>query len=107
DVAASVVRGAQFTPKKSAGMNARAFNIGTGVPTSVVDLASALMRAAGHAVPVTFAAPRPGEQMHSYLTIDKAAAELGWRPSVSLSQGLAETFAWFAQRASTSSGSRA
>ncbi|HUX34512.1 MAG TPA: NAD-dependent epimerase/dehydratase family protein, partial [Gemmatimonadaceae bacterium] len=36
DVAASVVRGAQFTPKKSAGMNARAFNIGTGVPTSVV-----------------------------------------------------------------------
>lgn len=107
DVAASVVRGAQFTPKKSAGMNARAFNIGTGVPTSVVDLASALMRAAGHAVPVTFAPPRPGEQMHSYLTIDKAAADLGWRPSVSLSQGLAETFAWFAQRASTSSGSRA
>jgi len=107
DVAASVVRGAQFTPKKSAGMNARAFNIGTGVPTSVVDLASALMRAAGHSVPITFAPPRPGEQMHSYLTIDKAAAELGWRPSVSLSQGLAETFAWFAQRASTSSGSRA
>ena len=107
DVAASVVRGAEFKPAKSAGMNARAFNIGTGIPTSVVDLASALMRAAGRTVPMEFAPPRPGEQQRSFLTIDKAAADLGWRPSVSLLQGLAETYAWFEQRTLTSSGSRA
>ena len=107
DVAASIVRGAQHTPPKSAGMDARAFNIGTGVPTSVVDLASAMMRAVGRTVPIEFAAARPGEQRQSYLNIDKAAAELGWRPSVSLAQGLAETYAWFAKRSPTSIDSRA
>jgi UDP-glucose 4-epimerase len=103
DVAASMLRATSFTPPKSAGMDARAFNIGTGVATSVLDLATALMRSAGRTVPVEFAPPRAGEQRQSYLTITKAAAELGWRPTVSLAQGLAETYAWFAQRSSTSS----
>lgn len=106
DVADAMVRAVHFAPEKSAGMNARAFNIGTGVPTSVLELASALMKSAGRSVSVEFAPARPGEQMQSYLTITKAAAELGWRPSVSLSQGLAETYAWFAQRASTPSPTR-
>lgn len=106
DVAGAVVRAASYVPPKGAGMDARAFNIGTGVATSVVDLASALMTAAGRTVPVEFAPARPGEVLQSFLTIDKAAAELDWRPAVSLAQGLAETFAWFAQRASTSSPSR-
>jgi UDP-glucose 4-epimerase len=106
DVAEAMLRAAEYHPPKSAGMNARAFNIGTGVPTSVVDLASALMEAAGRSVPVEFAPARPGELQESSLTIDKAAAELGWRPSVSLVQGLANTFAWSAQQAPTSSPSR-
>ncbi len=107
DVAGSLVRAAQHSPPKSAGMDARAFNIGTGVPTSVVDLASAMMRAVGRTVPIEFAPARPGEQRQSYLNIEKAAAELGWRPSVSLAQGLAETYAWFANRLPTSIDTRA
>lgn len=107
DVANAVLRAVTHSPPRRAGMTARAFNIGTGVPTSVIELASALMGTTGRTAPVEFAPARPGEQQHSYLAIDKAAAELGWRPSVSLSQGLAETYAWFAQRALTSSGSRA
>ncbi len=102
DVAGSVVQGSRHVPPRSAGMDARAFNIGTGLPTSVVELASALMKAAGRTVPLEFAPARPGEQWQSYLNIDKAAAELGWRPSVALAQGLAETYAWFAQRTPTS-----
>lgn len=106
DVADAMVRATAYDPPKSAGMNARAFNIGTGVATSVVDLASALMRVAGRTVPVEFAPARPGEQQESSLIVTKAAAELGWRPSVSLAQGLASTYAWFAERAPTSSPSR-
>ncbi|MDE3172636.1 MAG: GDP-mannose 4,6-dehydratase [Gemmatimonadota bacterium] len=102
DVAAAVAAAAHLTPSKSAGMDARAFNVGTGVETSVLDLASALMRAAGRTVPIEFAPARAGEQLRSVLAIDKAAADLGWRPTVSLGQGLAETYAWFAQRSSTS-----
>jgi UDP-glucose 4-epimerase len=102
DVAAAMARAASHTPAAGSGMNARAFNVGTGVATSVLDLAHALMQAAGRSVPVEFAPARPGEQLQSFLTVTKAAAELGWQPSVSLSQGLAQTFAWFAQRESAS-----
>ncbi len=106
DVADAMLRATQYQPPKGAGMNARAFNIGTGVATSVVDLASILMTAAGRTVPVEFAPARPGELLESSLTIDKAAAELGWRPSVSLAQGLANTYAWSTQQVSTSTPSR-
>jgi UDP-glucose 4-epimerase len=107
DVAAAVSAAAGLTLKRSAGMDARAFNIGTGVETSVLDLASTLMRSAGRTAPIEFAPARAGEVMRSVLSIDKAAAELGWRPTVSLAQGLAETYAWFARRSSTSSDTHA
>jgi UDP-glucose 4-epimerase len=82
-------------------IDARAFNIGTGVATSVLDLASALKRASGVDVPITFAPRRAGEQQDSFVRVDRARAELGWTPRVALEQGLGDTFAWFAARAKT------
>jgi UDP-glucose 4-epimerase len=80
------------------GLDARAFNVGTGIPTSVVDLAEALLAASGRRVPIEFAPKRAGEQMASYLTANKAESVLGWQPRVQLEAGLADTFAWFAAR---------
>jgi UDP-glucose 4-epimerase len=85
-------------------VDARAFNIGTGVETSVLDLAQALSRAAGAETPIEFAPHRPGEQQRSSLEIDKAASALGWRPRAALSQGLAETYHWFAARRGAPAG---
>ena len=99
DVARAVARAAGYSAPASAGMDARAFNIGTGVPTSVLELARELMRAAGRDVPIEFAPKRPGEQQQSYLVVEKAASVLGWRPTVSLPQGLAQTYEWFGNRA--------
>jgi UDP-glucose 4-epimerase len=79
-------------------LDARGFNIGTGVETSVVDLATALQRSAGSAVPVHLAPARPGEQQRSAVSIDKAKRELGWTPTVELHAGLEETFSFFAER---------
>jgi UDP-glucose 4-epimerase len=79
-------------------LDARGFNIGTGVETSVVALAEALQRSAGSTVPLAFAPARPGEQQRSAVNIDKAQRELGWRPTVELHDGLEETFAFFAAR---------
>ncbi len=76
----------------------RAFNIGTGVGTSVLTLAESLQRAAGVSVPVEFAPKRPGEQQHSFLKIDKAARMLGWKPKVNFDAGLSETYHWFKQQ---------
>ena len=80
------------------GVDARAFNVGTGVATSVLDLAETLRRASGRDASIEFAPKRAGEQMESYLVAAKAGAVLGWQPRVELEAGLADTFAWFAAR---------
>jgi UDP-glucose 4-epimerase len=79
-------------------LDARGFNIGTGVETSVVALADALQTSAASSVPVHFAPARPGEQQRSAVSIEKAQRVLGWRPQVNLHDGLEETFAFFAER---------
>ena len=79
-------------------LDARAFNIGTGVETSVNTLAAHLNDAAVAPVPVERAPARAGELQRSALVVDKAAAGLGWRPQVTLAEGLAETYRFFAER---------
>jgi UDP-glucose 4-epimerase len=79
-------------------LDARAFNIGTGIETSVNTLAGHLNDAADAPVPVERAPARAGELQRSALVVDKAAAVLGWRPQVTLAQGLAETYRFFADR---------
>jgi len=71
-----------------------AINIGTSVQTSVVELARAMMRASGVDVPLEHAAPRAGELQASALRIERAERILGWRPSVTLHEGLAATYDW-------------
>jgi UDP-glucose 4-epimerase len=79
-------------------LDARGFNIGTGIETSVTTLATTLARVANASVSIEHAPARPGEQQRSSLTIDKAAAVLDWRPAVALDAGLTETLAWFARQ---------
>ena len=85
-------------------LDARAFNIGTGVETSVNRLAALLNAAAPAAVPVERAPARAGELQRSVLQVDKAAAVLGWRPEVTIEQGLAETYRFFADRRAREAG---
>ncbi|MFI5213142.1 MAG: NAD-dependent epimerase/dehydratase family protein [Gemmatimonadales bacterium] len=75
-------------------------NIGTGIATSVGDLAQAMMRAAHVDVNVEHEPARPGELQESVVRIEKAARVLGWKPEVSLADGLARTYAWIVEDAS-------
>src|SRR5438046_319783 len=79
-------------------LDARGFNIGTGVGTPVTDIARTLLRVAESSLPIEFAPPRAGEQQHSFLDVSKAATVLGWKPSVTLQEGLKRSFEWFAAR---------
>jgi UDP-glucose 4-epimerase len=96
DVAAANVLAAGATLPAPGRLDARAFNIGTGVETSVNALAESLKRAAGSTSALEYAPARAGELQRSALDVHKAHSELGWTPSVSLDDGLAETFRWFA-----------
>jgi UDP-glucose 4-epimerase len=62
-------------------------NIGTGVETSVLELADAV------GVEPRFAPARKGEVARSCLDVSRAADVLGWRAEVSLAEGLERTLA--------------
>jgi len=94
DVARAVFLGATSKLPPAHRVDARSFNVGTGVGTSVVELAQMLQKAAGSNAEIVFAPKRPGEQQESFLDVGKAHRELGWQPSVTLQEGLAATFAW-------------
>jgi UDP-glucose 4-epimerase len=69
-------------------LDARAFNIGTGIETSVNGLAAGLAAAAGRAPEIRHAPARAGELRRNVLAVDKAARLLGWRPQMTLAEGL-------------------
>ena len=72
-----------------------AVNIGTGIETSVTEIAEALGAAAGSRVPPVHGPARPGEQRRSCLDPSRAGRALSWRPGISLRDGLAATYDFF------------
>ncbi len=68
------------------------FNVGTGIQTTVVDLYELCRRVSGVDAEPEFAPPRLGECRHSVVDPSLAGRELGWRPEVSLEEGLRATW---------------
>jgi len=106
DVAEAVYLAVTGAVPSGARVDDRAFNIGTGVGTSVRRLAALLIEASGSDSTIEFAPERRGEQRHSYLDVAQARQTLGWQPRVELPDGLADTYSWFAARAAAPSLSR-
>jgi UDP-glucose 4-epimerase len=104
DVARANVAAATRPLPAAGRLDARAFNVGTAVETTVLALAAQLQAVAGREVGVTHAPARPGEQMRSAVRIDKARAELGWTPQATLAEGLEETYRWFEARRMAEAG---
>ncbi|TAL50545.1 NAD-dependent epimerase/dehydratase family protein [Patescibacteria group bacterium] len=71
------------------------FNIGTGIQTSVNSLFSKIKRLTGSKEKEVHGPVCKGEVMRSALDSHKAARELGWKPGVSLEEGLKKTVLWF------------
>jgi UDP-glucose 4-epimerase len=83
----------------AAGLDARAFNVGTGVGTSVNGLASVLESIAGIQPGRDPQPERPGELRHSTLNTDVLRSR-GWAPAYTLEQGLRETYEHIANQRS-------
>jgi len=72
-----------------------AINLGAGQPTTILDLAAALLRAGGLAVPVDVTGQyRVGDIRHGYADLAVARRLLGFAPRVALDEGLRRFCAW-------------
>jgi UDP-glucose 4-epimerase len=84
-----VVRGLLLAPGRGG-----VFNIGSGVETSVLELHERCRAVSGDDRPPRQAPPREGDLRRSILDVSLAERELGWRPEVSLDEGLRRTWDW-------------
>ncbi len=77
------------------GVAGETFNVGSGIATSVADVATVLSEITNAPVRATRKEPRPGDVRHSQADIGKAAARLGFTPHTSLRDGIEKTLAYF------------
>ncbi len=94
DVAAAFIKAATYLESRPAG-TFEITNIGTSQETSVNTLYADLAKAAGITEKARYADGKAGEQLRSCITAARAEKLLGWKPQVTVQEGLAETFAWF------------
>jgi UDP-glucose 4-epimerase len=73
------------------------FNVGTGEETTVLELHRLCAKVAGVQAEPRLDAPRLGDARRSVLDVSHAAEVLGWRPRISLEDGLRRTWAWLTQ----------
>ncbi len=81
------------------GGDGQAYNVGTGVSTSINRLFRTLLEVAGQEVEPRRGPRRPGDVRHSYLDCTRIERDLGWRAEVSLHEGLGRTWNYFRRKA--------
>ncbi|MEM9433455.1 MAG: dTDP-glucose 4,6-dehydratase [Pseudomonadota bacterium] len=85
------------------GKNGRTYNIGGENEATNIDLVRKICAlldarrpdAAPHAELITFVTDRPGHDLRYAIDPERIRTELGWRPSVTLDEGLSKTVDWY------------
>ena len=73
-------------------------NVGTGDGVTVRELVDSFQRVFGREVPVTEAAPRPGDAVGAYANVDRSAQLLGWRAELTIDDAIESALAWGEKR---------
>lgn len=71
-------------------------NVGWGVDISIAELAALVARSVGFTGALTFNTSMPDGTLRKLLEVSRLSA-LGWKPRISLDNGVAQTYAWFLQ----------
>ena len=75
------------------------YNLGTGTPTSVLQVISAVEKISGLKVPVKYSPRREGDPPALYANSAKAQTELGWKPKFMSIESIVETaWRWHAKK---------
>ena len=96
DVARANVAAANREVGSFASIDDLAFNVGTGIETSVNDLARTLLTVVGADLQIARAPARAGELARSAVNPAKLARQWDWTPQVDLAEGLQRTYDWIA-----------
>ncbi len=84
----------------SADVSDEVFNIASGIETSLIELAQALLRAMGSDLPLEFGPPRGVNAVTRRLAdVSRVAERLGWKAETNLDEGLRRLVAWWRERA--------
>ena len=75
-------------------------NVGTGEDVSIADLAALVARVTGFSGSIRFDATRPDGTPRKLMDVSRLA-QMGWRASIPLRRGVAETYAWFLDNVET------
>jgi UDP-glucose 4-epimerase len=79
------------------GKGLHAWNLGTGIGFSVLDVVHAFEAASGKNVPYKIMPRRPGDISKTYADPTKAQAELGWMANRNLHQMMRDAWRWQSQ----------
>jgi len=88
------VKGTYLVGTRSYG-HGEIFNIGTGIETSVLDLARLILSVTKSSNPIIHTRPRRFHISRRCADISKARSELGYSPSISLKSGVKRTYEFF------------
>jgi len=89
---------ANMSALNAQGVGGEVFNVATGHPTTINELARAVLKVTGKGgLRPVHVEPRPGDIRYSYGSTEKAERRLNFRAKVDLMQGLRETVDWFAK----------
>ena len=99
DVVEANLAATRWDPPSVSSLDDVAVNVGTGQETSVTQLARSMLEAAAVDGEIRHVPARPGELQRSAVDIEKADREWGWRPAVSLVDGLRLTYKWIGEMA--------
>jgi len=94
DIVRGVIAAVDRSPK-----GYRPYNLGSGAPITLNDLVLAMQKAAGREVVVNRAPVPLGDVDATFADISRASSELGWRPRLSLPEGLATVVDWLRRSA--------
>ena len=76
--------------------DAQQINVGSGVEISILDLANKIAEKVGFSGSIVMDANKPDGTPRKVLDITKVS-NLGWKPTISLDQGIASTVEWYLQ----------
>ncbi len=95
--ARDVARASLFALANAQRLENRPYNLGTGVETSILELAQMVSGVSGYEGCILWDASRPDGATRKCLD-SRDFKELGWSPAIPLLDGIQETCHWFAER---------